>query len=79
LLDLKNASLLLLLLLLLLVLQARDRKSGVVVALKLYRMHKLNDISSHQVAREVRSAICSSGWGHALSTTSAGHYWCWWT
>jgi hypothetical protein len=33
--------------------QAKDRKSGVVVALKLYRMHKLNEISSHQVAREV--------------------------
>lgn len=39
----------------LLILQARDRKSGTVVALKLYRMHKLNDISNHQVAREVRS------------------------
>jgi hypothetical protein len=34
--------------------QAKDRVSGTVVALKLYRMHKLNDISSHQVAREVR-------------------------
>lgn len=35
--------------------QARDRKSGTVVALKLYRLHKLNDISNHQVAREVSS------------------------
>jgi aurora kinase len=34
--------------------QARDSKSGTIVALKMYRMHKLNDISSHQVAREVR-------------------------
>lgn len=34
--------------------QARDRRSGTIVALKLYRMHKLNDISRHQVAREVR-------------------------
>jgi hypothetical protein len=33
--------------------KARDRVSGSIVALKLYRMHKLNDISSHQVAREV--------------------------
>lgn len=36
------------------VLQAKDRQSGTIVALKLYRMHKLNNISSHQVAREVR-------------------------
>lgn len=38
-------------------LQAKDRKSGTVVALKLYRMHKMNDISSHQVAREVRQQL----------------------
>lgn len=37
--------------------RAKDRVSGTVVALKLYRMHKLNDISSHQVAREVRLHI----------------------
>jgi hypothetical protein len=34
-------------------LQAFDRVSGSTVALKLYHMHKLNTISSHQVAREV--------------------------
>jgi len=38
-------------------LQARDRKSGTIVALKLYRMHKLNGISSHQVAREVSMSL----------------------
>jgi hypothetical protein len=40
--------------------QAKDRKSGLTVALKLYRMHKLNDISSHQVAREVRRASATA-------------------
>jgi hypothetical protein len=35
-------------------LQAFDRVSGSTVALKLYHMNKLNSISSHQVAREVR-------------------------
>jgi hypothetical protein len=39
--------------------KARDRVSGRVVALKLYRMHKLNEVSSHQVAREVRSGLPS--------------------
>jgi hypothetical protein len=34
--------------------QAFDRVSGSTVALKLYHMNKLNSISSHQVAREVR-------------------------
>lgn len=38
-------------------LQAMDRRSGQVVALKLYHMNKLNAISSHQVAREVRLHI----------------------
>lgn len=45
-------------------LQAKDRRSGMTVALKLYRMHKLNDISSHQVAREVSTpaGLCFIGW-----------------
>jgi hypothetical protein len=43
-------------------LQAKDRKSGNVVALKLYRMHKLNEISSHQVAREVSQQLSCTVW-----------------
>eukprot|EP00775_Hariotina_reticulata_P007638 gene7638-7840_t len=34
--------------------KAQDRISGATVALKVYHMNKLNNISSHQVAREVR-------------------------
>lgn len=34
--------------------QAQDQVSGAIVALKVYHMSKLNNISSHQVAREVR-------------------------
>ncbi|WIA40877.1 hypothetical protein OEZ86_004542 [Tetradesmus obliquus] len=37
--------------------KAFDRVSGSTVALKLYHMSKLNSISSHQVAREVRLHI----------------------
>jgi hypothetical protein len=41
-------------------LQAFDRVSGCTVALKLYHMHKLNSISSHQVAREVSVFVSES-------------------
>ncbi|KAF6254945.1 kinase-like domain-containing protein [Scenedesmus sp. NREL 46B-D3] len=37
--------------------KAYDRVSGSTVALKMYHMNKLNSISSHQVAREVRLHI----------------------